>query len=75
MMPSPSSRGERPYCCPDASHLTRLRFVVCVRSIVCGVHANKKRDLLQFLAKFYSQQSYVGQVRVVMMIINLIFSR
>lgn len=29
--------------------------------IFCGLHGDKKRSLLKFLAKFYSQQSYNGQ--------------
>lgn len=63
-MPSPSSLGE---CNFTRLSLRRLRLIVLSafvigRSIVCGVHPNKKRELLSFLAKFYSQQSTVGQV-------------
>ena len=30
-------------------------------AIFCGVHGDKKRSMLKFLAKFFSQQSYTGQ--------------
>lgn len=35
--------------------------VTIVTRVVCTVHPDKKRHLLSFLSKFYSQQSYVGQ--------------
>jgi hypothetical protein len=35
--------------------------VTTVTKLICGVHISRKRELLAFLSKFYSQQSYIGQ--------------
>ena len=35
--------------------------MTCVTRCFCEVHPEKKRVVLQFLSKFYSQQSYTGQ--------------